>query len=286
VSDFVPLEKPTSFRRIAAAMWQKANDPTIYGALDLDATALLAFLERYRESRGVKLTPTHVVARALALALRDMPEINAKVRFWGKLERRTTVDLFLQVSAEGGRDLAGARIERADEKSIGDFADELRKRADRIRKGSDASYEQSRGMFRSLPWWLGRLVLRISGFLVNELHIDLSSRGMPSDPFGSAMITSVGMFGIDTAFAPLPPIARAPILILLPEIRRRPWVVGDAVVPRPVLRLCATFDHRVVDGYQAGRLARRMEELLSNPELLDATPEIAASDPAAPAADA
>jgi pyruvate/2-oxoglutarate dehydrogenase complex dihydrolipoamide acyltransferase (E2) component len=91
---------------------------------------------------------------------------------------------------------------------------------------------------------------------------------LPLDPFGSALITSVGMFGIDTAFAPLLPVARCPILILVPEVRPRPWVVDDHLEVRPVLRLCATFDHRLIDGAAAGRLARALHASFANPDLL------------------
>ncbi|MCI0490460.1 MAG: 2-oxo acid dehydrogenase subunit E2, partial [Blastocatellia bacterium] len=48
-------------------------------------------------------------------------------------------------------------------------------------------------------------------------------------------------------------MARCPILILVPEVRPRPWVSGDCLEVRPVLRLCASFDHRLVDGAAAGR---------------------------------
>ena len=103
----------------------------------------------------------------------------------------------------------------------------------------------------------------------NELHLHLPKQGMPSDPFGSAMVTNVGMFGIDTAFAPFTPIARCPMIILVPQVRQRPWVVDGEVVSRPVLRLCGTFDHRVIDGYHAGKLSAEITELLTNPEQLE-----------------
>ncbi len=91
---------------------------------------------------------------------------------------------------------------------------------------------------------------------------------MPTDPFGSAIVTSVGMFGIDSAFAPFVPLARCPMLILVPEIRPRPWAVGDRVEVRPVLRLCATFDHRIIDGAAAGRFAARLSQYFADPSQL------------------
>jgi pyruvate dehydrogenase E2 component (dihydrolipoamide acetyltransferase) len=98
--------------------------------------------------------------------------------------------------------------------------------------------------------------------------------GMPRDPFGTAVITNVGMFGIDTAFAPFIPLGRCSMLLLVTELRDRPWAVDGRVEARPTLRLCASFDHRIIDGFQAGKLARAIVGYLEDPE---------AERPAAPA---
>lgn len=257
---FTPVENVSSFRRMAAGMWRSPRDPSIYGQMDVDATAALAFLAEQPE----RVTVTHLVARAVAVALREQPELNAKVRFWGRLEQRETIDLFVTVATGG--DLSGARIDRADHKSLVELAREVSDRAGKIRKGNDKDYARTRGAMKSLPWWLARPATWASDVLVNELHVELP--GMPGDPFGSAIITSVGMFGIDSAFAPFVPLARCPMLILVPEVRPRPWAVGDSAVVRPVLRLCATFDHRIIDGAAAGRFAARLTELFASPALL------------------
>jgi pyruvate/2-oxoglutarate dehydrogenase complex dihydrolipoamide acyltransferase (E2) component len=41
-----------------------------------------------------------------------------------------------------------------------------------------------------------------------------------------------------------------------------------------VLRLCATFDHRVIDGYQAGALSGEIEGLLGEPRNLLTAEEV------------
>jgi pyruvate/2-oxoglutarate dehydrogenase complex dihydrolipoamide acyltransferase (E2) component len=265
---FTPVEDASSFRRMAAAMWHRPSDPSIHGSMDVDATAALAFLAEHQQRTGVRLTITHLVARAVALALRDQPEINGKVRFWGRLEQRATIDVFVTVATEGQRDLSGARIDRADVKSLVEVATEIAERAGKIRRGADASYQKSRSRLDRMPWWLARSATWLSDVLVNELQLDLPAQGMPCDPFGSAIVTSVGMFGIDTAFAPFVPLARCPMLILVPEVRPRPWAAGDRVEVRPVLRLCATFDHRIIDGAAAGRFAARLTGLFASPALL------------------
>ncbi|MSP24210.1 MAG: hypothetical protein EXR75_03400 [Myxococcales bacterium] len=45
-SEFTPVTDASVFRKLAAAMWRAPNNPSIYGSLDVDATAALALLER------------------------------------------------------------------------------------------------------------------------------------------------------------------------------------------------------------------------------------------------
>lgn len=265
---FEPMPDASSFRRMAAAMWSRPADPTIFGAMDLDAGPLLAFIEDYRARTGKRLTVTHLVAQAVARAFAEHPGLNAKVRFGGRLERRTSVDLFVSVSTENGKDLSGVRVDGADRLDLDGWVDTLEAKARGIRSGKDASFEKSRSLFRLLPFWLLRPLLRLVDVLTNELHVHLPAQGLPRDPFGTAVITNVGSFGIDTAFAPFVPLGRCPMLLLINEVRERPWVVDGALVVRPVLRLCGTFDHRIIDGHAAGLLARAIRTALERPAQL------------------
>ena len=262
---FESIPEASSFRRMAAAMWSSPNDPTIYGSMDLDVTDTLEWLAAERARTGKKLSITHVVSRAVAQAFANNPSLNAKVRFWGKLERRTSVDLFVSVATDGGKDLSGARIDGADALSVEGWADAIAARAGGIRQGRDEKFEKSRGLFKALPWFLLRPVLRLIDLMSNELHLHLPSQGMPRDPFGTAVITNVGMFGIDTAFAPFVPMGRCPMLLLVTEVKDRPWVVDGRLEVRKVVRLCATFDHRIIDGHSAGVLAREIRGLIEQP---------------------
>jgi pyruvate/2-oxoglutarate dehydrogenase complex dihydrolipoamide acyltransferase (E2) component len=260
-------ESPSTFRRIAASMWSRPADPSIYGSMDLDATDLLRLVASFRKRTGCRLTVTHVVSSAVAHAFAKHPELNAKVRFGGRIERRESVDLFLSVAAEGGKDLSGVRIEGADALDLDDLVRAVEKGSRRVRTGADDEVERGRDLLRSLPWWLLRPVLRVTDLLTNEAHLHRPDLGMPCDPFGTAIVSNVGTFGVDTAFAPFLPLGRCAMLMLIGEVKVRPWVVGDRIEPRPVLRLCATFDHRIIDGHSAGLVARaireRIEELVA-----------------------
>lgn len=261
------LENPSSFRKLAAAMWRAPNDPHVFGSVDVEATPVLAFLEAYNRRFGCKVTVTHLVARAIALLLARHPELNAKVGF-ASIRLRNRVDVFCQVSTEAGRDLSGSKLEGVDRMSLAAIAASLSRAAADIRADRDPAFRRSRGLFKALPLWALRMVLGLISFVANTLSWHLPRLGLPRDPFGSAMVTSVGMLGIDTGYAPFTPVARCPMIITVTRVRSRPWVVGDEVVPRPVLRLCGTFDHRVIDGFHAGQLSEEMEQLLAHPEQL------------------
>lgn len=261
------LKDPSSFRKLAAAMWRPPNDPHIFGFVDIEMTGPLALLERYNLDHGCKVTVTHMVTRALAIALHDNPEVNAKVTF-GSILLRNRVDIFCQVATDDGRDLSGSLIKGVDGMSMAEIAATLSRSAARIRKDEDPAFKRSRDLFKTLPLWALRVLLPGISLLSNSLDLHMPGLGMPRDPFGSAMVTSVGMLGVDSGFAPFTPIARCPVILTVTKIKRRPWVVGEGIEPRPVLRLCGTFDHRVIDGYHAGKLCEAVEELFGEPERL------------------
>jgi pyruvate/2-oxoglutarate dehydrogenase complex dihydrolipoamide acyltransferase (E2) component len=88
---------------------------------------------------------------------------------------------------------------------------------------------------------------------------------MPKEAFGGAMVTNVGMFGIGEAWAPLSPVYRVPIIVLVGEIVEKPWVVDGRVEPRPVLPIGATIDHRWVDGHGIAGMSEAFQKYLANP---------------------
>lgn len=265
-SRFRPAPNVSPFRRIAASMWSAPRDPSIYGFVDVDVSRALAFIERARASTGKRITMTHVVARAVAQAFADNPDLNAKVRFGGRIEEREAVDLVISVARDGGRDLSAARVDAAETLDLEGLVDAVQAQVRRTRRGEDEDYERSRSLMSRLPSFCVKPLLWLTDLLSNELHLHLPAWGMPRDPMGTAIITNVGMFGIDTAFAPFVPLGRCPMLMLVPAVKERAVVIDGQVVARPVLRLCATFDHRVIDGAGAGRLSTRITELVSDPE--------------------
>jgi pyruvate dehydrogenase E2 component (dihydrolipoamide acetyltransferase) len=79
------------------------------------------------------------------------------------------------------------------------------------------------------------------------------------------MITNVGSFGLAQAHAPLVPFSRTPLVVLVGEVQDRPVVEGGRVVVRPMMTIGVTFDHRFMDGFQGGAMARLFRSYLEEP---------------------
>jgi pyruvate dehydrogenase E2 component (dihydrolipoamide acetyltransferase) len=82
---------------------------------------------------------------------------------------------------------------------------------------------------------------------------------------GTFTITNLGMFGID-AFTPIINLPQSAILGV-GRIAARPAVVNDQVVPRKLMALSLTFDHRVADGAVAARFLNLVREYVEEPLL-------------------
>lgn len=253
---------------MAPSVWDRPQDPTVYGVLELVVERALPYLDALSRASGTKVRVAHLVTKALAMGIRSNPEANGIVSRRRVLVR-PTVDIFVQVATEGGQDLSGAKIERADEKSLLEIARELAARAERVRRHQDPGVERTKGMVHRLPNLLLRPTIRLLEFLVYDLRLDLSRFGVARDQFGSAMVSNVGNFGsiaMSFALAPLVPVSRSPIVVLIGEVQRKPVVEGDRIVPRWMVNLGCTFDHRMIDGAQGTAIAAVLRRVAENPE--------------------
>ncbi|TFH24118.1 MAG: hypothetical protein E4H03_04435 [Myxococcales bacterium] len=79
------------------------------------------------------------------------------------------------------------------------------------------------------------------------------------------MVSNVGQFGVDHGLAPLVPRTHVPIVLLLGRVMPRPVVVDGRVEAAPCMTVGCTFDHRLIDGFQAGSMECLVRETLEDP---------------------
>lgn len=275
----------SSFRMIALGTWKVAKDPSVYGSLALEVDPALDYIEAFREATGQKLTLTHLMAKAVGLVLAEMPDANAILRF-NRVYLRKDADVFFQVMMKdpetGQIDLSGLTIRRANDKSVPEIVEEFRRVAERVRQGRDEEKESTRKTFKQLPGWLVGWVLDTISFLLYTLNLDLRWAGLPKDPFGSVMVTNIGSLGLEAAYVPLVPYSRVPLLLAMGAVKKEVLVDDDSDDTRiaRVMRLFATFDHRLMDGAHAARMASTLKAVFADPEAhFGPIPQAAADTP-------
>jgi pyruvate/2-oxoglutarate dehydrogenase complex dihydrolipoamide acyltransferase (E2) component len=280
-------ENLSSFRRIAIGTWKTVGDPSVYGTLKLRADKMVAYIDAFRERTGKKLTITHVMAKAVAIVLSEMPDANAILRR-NRIYLREDVGVFFQVAMEDPVtkeiDLSGATIFGAHQKSLEQIYDEFSERVAKVKKGKDKELEGTRSTFKKIPYRFLGTFLDLLGYLSFELNLDLKFAGVPRDPFGSAMVTNIGSLGLEEAYVPLVPYSHVPLLIAVGAVQDEALVEDGRIVPGKVLRACATFDHRVLDGMHAAHMSKTLARIFADPEaLLGPLPKLKAASRTEPA---
>lgn len=245
-------------------MWRSPDDPQIFGQLDIDARPALHFIAAARAA-GHHVTATHLVGRALANALVVVPDLNVRLRR-GRVRPKPSVDIFFVTAVAKGRDLSGVKIVNVPDRSAIEVAAELTDRARGMKSGKDRDFAKTKSLMDRTPPWVLRPILKATTFIADDLGLDLPFLALRANPFGSAMVTSVGMFGLPGGFAPLAWLYDVPVLLLVGEIVERAVVVDGRVEASPMLPISATIDHRYVDGWHISRAMAAFRDYMAAPE--------------------
>lgn len=259
-------------RKLVLATWKAPAEGNIYGNLELDTSTALSYIEYRRRESGQKITLTHFIGRAIAGAIANTPDVNGYIK-WGRFIPHTSVAISFLIALDGGSNLANTKICDAQTKSLTDISSELQAAADKTRSGKDEAFKKSQNSLRLLPAWLIRPIVWLTGWLTSSLGMSVPALGLEAFPFGVCMITSVGMLGLDEAYAPHTPFARVPILALIGANKKKPVVIDDTITIRPMLTLTATIDHRYIDGSQAANLAKSIRLAFQQPWTMDGLTE-------------
>ena len=266
--ELVRKDDVSSFRKIAIGTWRTAYDPSVYGTMELRMDEAVRYIAAFREKTGKKLTVSHMIAKAAAMVLKECPDANAILR-WNRVYLRKRIGVFFQVvmTDEGAHkvDLSGATLYDVEGKSLVEIYDEFSAKVESVRARKDPALEKTRQTFLGIPYFALGTVLRLISFLSYTLNLDLRRFGIPQDPFGSIMITNIGSLGLDTAYVPLVPYSRVPILIATGAVKDVPVVEEGKIVPGKIMRVNATFDHRFIDGFHASVMSRVLRQWLEHP---------------------
>ncbi|MFC5381370.1 dihydrolipoamide acetyltransferase family protein [Aquipuribacter nitratireducens] len=218
-------------KRTAEAMVASAfTAPHVTEWVQVDVTASTELLQRLRAdrtTRDLRLSPFTLVCRAMVLAARRYPEVNAS---WDddaqEIVQHASVGLGFAAATERG--LVVPVVREAETLDLAGLATAVADLVDTARAGTIQPAQMSGG---------------------------------------TLTVTNVGVFGVDGGTPILPP--GTGMIVACGQVRRMPWVVGtgddERVVPRDVMTLAASFDHRYIDGELGSRYLATVASLMGDP---------------------
>ncbi len=216
------------------ASWVNLPHVTQHDAADItDMESRRQSLKERAEARGIRLTPLAFIMRACVLTLQEFPQFNASLDPDGE-HLVLKQYLHLGFAADTPNGLMVPVIRDCDRKDIFEIADQLAKLSRKAREGRLSGAEMQGGCFT---------------------------------------VSSLGGIG-GTAFTP---IINAPEVAILGVSRSSMQPVWDEeeerFVPRLMLPLSLSYDHRVIDGADAARFTTALAQMLGNvSRLMEAIP--------------
>jgi pyruvate dehydrogenase E2 component (dihydrolipoamide acetyltransferase) len=109
-------------------------------------------------------------------------------------------------------------------------------------------------------------VIEIAKDRVSLVERGRSGKLTPDDMKGSTFtLSAMGMFGLEEFYA----IVNQPenAILAVGAIIDKPWVVNKQVVVKPIMNVGLTYDHRTIDGAEAGRFMQTLKLFIENPML-------------------
>jgi pyruvate dehydrogenase E2 component (dihydrolipoamide acetyltransferase) len=224
-------------RLIAEKMTRSIREiPQVTTFLTVDCSHLLAYRDRLVAETGERISPLAIIVAALVRTIGAHPKLNASFDAQGQPGGGPEMVLFsavhVGIATDTPNGLLVPVVKDAARLGIGELAEEIRRLASSTREGR-----------ATLPELTGSTIT----------------------------VSNVGTFGAEFGT----PIINHPegAILAIGVIEPRALVVGGSrVEARPAAVLSLTFDHRLMDGAEAGRALRALANLIGDPSELESLP--------------
>ncbi len=226
--ELVPMSRMRSI--IAQRMVDsKHTNAHVHTVFKVDLTRIVRIREKekskYEQRNGVKLTYMPFITRAVVATLRKMPIVNASIE-GDAIRYHKNVNIGIAVALEWG--LIVPVIKQAEEKSFLGIARAIADLAERARSKKLKPDEVGSGTFT------------------------ITNPGIFGEQFGTPVINQP-----ESAILGVGGLFKEPVVITDEH-------GTDSIAVRNIIRLTLGFDHRIIDGADAGRFMAEVKKYLEN----------------------
>ena len=245
-------EKKPIFRKIAPAIWTESGDPSVYGFVDLDVTAL---------KDKDYILPYFV--KALNELMLKYPVLNTYVR-WRRITSHPQKMISVMVNIPTkSKDLSALHIVVHKDVTAMDIKKQIDSKAEKIRSYKDPYLGFMLKIIDWLPNMLVKLFISVYEILIYDFKTNLNIKKIPKQPFGSIIVSNVGSLGLKNALLPLVPLARASVMISIGKKTQEVKVIEGQMAIRDIVCIGVTFDHRLFDGAHAAQMLAEFEKIFA-----------------------
>ena len=206
----------------------KFTAPHLYFTAAVDVTELIKFREMVNRSQQQKVSYNDFVIAAVSQALQKHPEINCSLQ-GDKVVQYKDVNIGMAVGMESG--LIVPVIKKSQSKKLTAIAAETQALAEKARTGKLLPQDYQGGTFT---------------------------------------VSNLGMFGIENFTAIINPPEAA--ILSVSSLNKTPVVVSaegeDVILVRTIMNITLSIDHRLIDGLNAVKFIKEVQELLENPLII------------------
>jgi 2-oxoglutarate dehydrogenase E2 component (dihydrolipoamide succinyltransferase) len=205
----------------------KRISPHVHSVYKIDMTRIVRLREReksaFEQRTGVKLTYMPFIAVAAIEALRRYPIVNASL-IENSIHYHANINLGIAVALEWG--LIVPTVREAEQRSFSDLARTINDLASRAR------------------------IKKLSPDEVGGSTFTLTNSGVFGDEFGTPIINQP-----ESAILAIGALRKEPVVLTDAE-------GNDAIAIRSMQHFCLGFDHRLIDGADAGKFMSEFKKTL------------------------
>ena len=238
---------------------------------NIDLTEAMAFLEKKNaENPRYRYTMFQLILTAVLKILVLRPQLNRFVKC-GSMYQRNQISAAFTVKKkfEDSSDEGLAFVEGVRADTLDTIHEKMCSQIYEARKGSGGDAVESINIFRKLPRFIGRTVVRVLCFL--ERHNFVLPSITKGDPgYASVMLSNLGSIGMRGGYHHLSNWGTNSIFVVIGQIKKRPFFDENGkVTMKESVDLGLTVDERIADGYYYSKSVKLLKYLLEHPEELE-----------------
>ena len=258
---------------IMCYLWPKRTDCEVYLNDKIDATELLAYLEKKNASHPeYKTTLFHCAVTALARMVRERPQMNRFIQGY-RMYQRNEISLSFVVKRRftDGAEESLMFLVPKDEDSIDDVSRKIVGDVKETRKSehSTGGVDETLDKLAKLPRFLLMVIVRIVRWLDFWGKVPKSlTEGDPN--YSTILCSNLGSIKTSAVYHHLNNYGTTSIMITIGTLHKEELIMPDGSKQiRDIVDFGATLDERIADGFYFAKSMKLIKHVFAHPELLD-----------------